>query len=203
MHRFFIEPRTLTEDRTVWVGNPDDIRFRYLVDSFREKIRKRQWKAIDLHIRVFVKVETWDGCNVLVEDLNTRTDYYVASAYLKAGLLEDTPIVVFADDATPWERLKPFGAVNPRRGTRRNDGATRHNGKAAIGSAPLGATEERRTRPSSLVNETGRSGDPVTVAGDCLIRPKQHEADCQGKDLDSQSPRLTGRLALGARVTRT
>jgi hypothetical protein len=202
MHRFFVEPRTLTEDRTVWVGNPDDTRFRHLVASFRDKIRNREWKVIDLSIRLYVKVETWDGQDVLVEHLDTRTDYYMASAYLRAGLLEKQPIMVFADDAIPWEGLRPFRAVNPRRRTRRKDGATGHNEGTAIGSLPARATEERRTEPSSPVNAIGRSGDPVIVAGDCLIRPKQHEAVLVGGKVkpSSQSPMLTVRLAPGARV---
>ena len=178
MHRFFIEPETLSQDRTVWIDCKDGIRWRHLVASFRDKIRTRNWKLIDLSIRLCVKVEALDGQAVLVEDLDTRSDYYVASAYLKAGLLERTPIVVFADDAIPWEHLKPFRAVNPPRRTRHKDGAAGHKGETAIGSASRsGTTEERHSGPSSLANETARSGDPDIVAGDCLIRPKQHEAD--------------------------
>lgn len=197
MHRFFIRPQTLTEDRTVWVGDPSDIRFHHLVASFRDKIRNREWKAIDLSIRLFVKVETWGGEDVLVEDLGTRTDYYMASAYLRAGLLEHTPIIVFADDAIPWERLRPFRAVNPLRRTRRKDGAAGHKEGTAIGSLPARAIEERRTEPSPLANEIGRSGDPVTVAGDCLIGPQLYEAILDGGRVKppSQSPTLTIRAS--------
>jgi len=127
MHRFFIEPETLTEDRTIWLQKADDPRFRHLVRSFRESIRNRNWKAIDLSIKLFVKVETWDNRNVLVENLETRTDYYLASAYLRAGLLEKIPIIVFADSSIPWERLREFRAVTPWRGYRFEDGAAKRN----------------------------------------------------------------------------
>ena len=131
---------------------------------------------------------------VLVEDLGSRTDYYLASAYLKAGLLEHTPIIVFADTSIPWELLRDFRAVNPRRSTRRKDGAGGHKGEAARGSAHESATKERRAAPTSLVNESGRSGDPETVAGDYLMRPQQYEVDCRGKDPDSQGSTLAVRL---------
>ena len=202
MHRFFVEPRTLSQDRSVWIDRKDDTRWRYLLDGFREKIRRHEWKAIDLHIRLSVKIEDDEDKPVLVEDLGSRSDYYLASAYLKAGLLEHTPIIVFADTTIPWESLRRFRAVNPPRRTRRKDGAAGHKGDPARGSSHESATEERHSGPSSLANETARSGDPDIVAGDCLIRPKQHEADCRGKDPDSRSSRLTGRLAPRARVTR-
>lgn len=194
MHRFFIEPRTLSQDRSVWIDRQDDTRWRYLLDGFREKIRCREWKAIDLHIRLSVKVETYEDKPILVEDLGSRSDYYLASAYLKAGLLEKTAIIVFADTSIPWESLRDFRAVNPRRSTRRKDGAGGHNGKTARGSAPARAIKERCAAPTSLANGSGRSGDPETVAGDYLMRPKQYEVDCRGKDPDSQGPTLTGRL---------
>lgn len=118
MHRFFIHPKSLTEDATIWLQKPGDARFRNLVSSYRELIRNRNWKIVDLSIKLFVKVETWDDRNVLVEDLETRTDYYLASAYLRAGLLEKTPIIVFANDKISWERLKPFRARGGNDGIR-------------------------------------------------------------------------------------
>ena len=181
MHRFFIEPQTLTEDRTVWVGTPDHIGFRHLVASFREKIRNREWKAIDLSIRLLVKVDTWDGHAVLVEDLGTRSDYYVASAYLRAGILENTAIIVFADSHIPWESLREFKAVNPPRSTRRKDGAGGHQGETA------------RTKANQPFRRTGK---PDILAGGCGSPPKEGTADCRGKDPSSQSSRLTGRLRL-------
>lgn len=193
MHRFFIEPRTLSQDRSVWLDRKDDTRWRYLLDGFREKIRRHEWKAIDLHIRLRVKVEDHEDKPILVEDLGSRTDYYLASAYLKAGLLEHTPIVVFADTTIPWESLRRFRAVNPPRRTRRKDGAAGHKGEAARGSAHESATKERRAAPTSLVNGSGRSGDPDIVAGGYRSPPKEGSVDCRGKDRDSQSTTLTGR----------
>ena len=198
MHRFFIEPRTLSQDRSVWIDRKDDIRWRYLVQGFREKIRRREWKAVDLHIRLCVKVETWDGTMVLVEHLDTRTDYYLASAYLRAGILEKTAIIVYAHNHISWESLRRFRAVNPRRGTRRKDGVTKHNGKTAIRSSPARATKERCAAPTSLVNGSGRSGDPDTVAGGYRSPPKEGSVDCRGKDPDSRGPTLTGRGPSGA-----
>jgi len=195
MHRFLIEPKALGYKSTVF-NHWGDLRWQALVQEFRTHIRYREWKDIDRRLRLFVKVENWHGQDVLLI-ANPPHDSFLIDAYVKAGFLEGQHIMAFADDTIPWERLKPFKAVNPRRGTRSKDGATRHNEGTASESLPARATEERHTRPSSLVNGTGRSGDPDTVAGDCLIRPKQHEADCRGKDPSSQSPTLTVRLAPG------
>lgn len=181
MHRFFIEPETLSQDRTVWIDRKGDIRWRYLIVSFREKIRNRNWKLIDLSVKLFVKVETWDNRNVLVEDLDTRNDYYLASAYLKAGLLERTPIMVFAKDAIPWESLREFRAVNSQCNTRNNGGAVGHNERTALGSSPEKAIEERVRSPSSLDNETSRTGKPDILAGGYRNRPQLGTVDLAGE----------------------
>jgi len=193
MHRFFIDPKTLgyqAETYNRW----DDPKWRALVDEFRWSIRLREWKEIDRRLRLVLRVEDWDGQDVLLI-ANPRTDDILVDAYIKAGFMENQAIIVFADSHIPWESLREFKAVNPRRGTRHNDGATRHNGKAAIRSSPEKAIKERCAAPTSLVNGSGRSGDPDTVAGDCLIRPKQHEAALDGGKVkpSSQSPTLTGR----------
>ena len=195
MHRFFIEPKSLSEDRSVWLGDRDDIRWRYLVKGFREQIRARQWKVIDLHVKLRVRVKVWEGCNVLVESLETKSDYYIASAYLKAGLLEDTPIIVYADDRIAWERLKEFRAVNSRRCNRHKGGAAGHNEETALGSARHGATEERRTAPSSLANGSGRTGKRDILAGGCRTPPQEGPAALDGGKVkpSSRSATLAGR----------
>lgn len=195
MHRFLIEPKALGYKATVF-NHWGDLRWRSLVQDFRLSIRYREWKDIDRRLRLYVKVESWEGQDVLLI-ANPPHDSFLVDAYVKAGFLEGQHIMVFADDSIPWSRLKPFRAVNPWRGTRSKDGATKQNEGTASVSSPARAIEERHTRPTSLVNETGRTGNPDNVAGDYLLRPKQQEVDCQGKDLDSQGAMLAVRLAPG------
>jgi len=108
MHRFFIEPKMLgyqAETYNRW----DDPKWCALVDEFRWSIRLREWKDIDRRLRLFVKVEEWDGDDVLLID-NDHRDMMLADAYVKAGFLEGQAIMVFARHNIPWQRLKPFRA---------------------------------------------------------------------------------------------
>lgn len=179
MHRFFIKPESLGYKPTVF-NHWDDPRWRALVREFRECIRYREWKDIDRRFRLLVKVENWEGKDVLLI-ANDKRDSDLVDAYLKSGFLEGQAIIVFADASIPWERLKPFKAVNPLRRDRHKGGATGLKGEAAIGSLPARATEERHTRPTSLVNGTGRSGEPVTFAGGYRTLPKVGSVDLLGE----------------------
>jgi len=175
MHRFFIEPQSLGYKSTVF-NHWHDLRWRALVREFRTRIQYREWKEIDRRFRLLVKVEDWDGKDVLLI-ANDKRDTDLVDAYIKAAFLEGQHIMAFADDTIPWERLKPFKAVNPRRGTRSKDGATRHNEGTASESLPVRATEVRRSGPSSLANETARTGKPVILAGGYRALPKVGSID--------------------------
>lgn len=205
MHRFFIRPETLGYQKDTF-NRWDDARWQALVADFRWSIRLREWKQIDRRLRLFVKVEEWDGGDVLLI-ANPSHDTVLVDAYVKAGFLEDRAIIVFADPHIPWQRLKPFRAV-VRSDTHRNSGAiaegerrTAHQPRGAHGPHDI---EERHSGPSSLANVTARSGDPDIVAGACPVRPKQHRAALDGGKVkpSSQSPTLTARLATVARVSR-
>jgi len=199
MHRFLIEAQTLSHDRSVWLQPEDSTAWRCLVTSFRQKIKARDWRLIDLSIRLVVTIDHDDGHAVLVEDLATRSDYYVASAYLRAALLEKSTMMVYASHTLPWSQLKQFMAARSQRQHRQRGGALGHDGKAASGTAHESAIEERRPGPWSLANPTRRNGKPDILAGDSLVQPKMHQGDCRGKDSTRQRIRLTGRSTTRSR----
>ena len=195
MHRFFVEPKSLSEDRSVWLmPRDDDIRWRIRVDSFRRHIKARQWKVIDLHLKLRVKVEVWEGKAVLIEDLENRSEYFLASAYLRAGLLENTPIIVFADGSIPWERLKPFRAANGCR-DRHKDGAPGPKRCVALVPVPERAIEVWRGEPWTLANRIARTGKRDILAGECRTPPQARPAALDGRKVkpSSQSAALAGR----------
>lgn len=200
MHRFLIEAQTLSHDRSVWLQPEDSTAWRYLVNSFRQKIRARQWRLIDLSIRLMVTIGHDDDQAVLVEDLATRSDYYVASAYLRAALLEGSTMMVYASDTLPWSQLRQFRAARGRRQHRQKGGALEHHCQAASGSAPASlAIEERQPGPWSLATRTRRTGRPVISAGDSLVQPQMHQGDCRDKVSSRQCLRLTGRSTARSR----
>lgn len=202
MHRFLIEAQTLSSDRSVWLRPPEDsTAWRYLVASFRQKIKARQWRLIDLSIRLVVTIDDHDdGQAVLVEDLATRSDYYVASAYLRAALLEGSTMMVYASDTLPWSQLRQFMAARGQRQHRQKGGALGHHGQAASASAPaMLAIEERQPEPRPLATRIRRTGRPDISAGDSLVQPQVHQGDCRDKVSSRQCLRLTGRSTARSR----
>jgi len=186
MHRLFIEPKTLgyqAETYNRW----DNPKWCALVDEFRWSIRLREWKEIDRRLILFVKVENWDGQDVLLI-ANPPTDDILVDAYVKAAFLEGQAIMVFAQDNIPWQRLKPFRAVL-RGHTHRNRGAVAEGERKMAHRPPI--EEGTRSLDSSQPNR--RSGDPETVAGGCLMRPKQYEAGLSAKEPSSLCPTLSVR----------
>jgi len=200
MHRFLIEAETLSHDRSVWYQPEDSTAWRYLVDSFRQRIKARQWGLIDLSIRLMVTIDHDGDQAVLVEDLATRSDYYIASAYLRAALLEGSTMMVYARDTLPWSQLRQFMAARGRRQHRQKGRALGHHCQAASASAPASlAIEERPPEPRSLGTRTRRTGRPDISAGDSLIQPKVHQSDCRDKVSSRQCLRLTGRSTIRSR----
>lgn len=201
MHRFLIEATTLSSDRSVWLQPEDSLAWRCLVTSFRQNIKARNWRLIDLSIKMMVTIDNDGGQAVLVEDLATRSDYYVASAYLRAALLEHSTMMVYASDRLPWSQLKEFRAARSQRQQRQKGGALGHNGQTvASGSLPATlAIEERLPEPRSLDNRNRRNGKPDILAGDSLVQPKMHQGDCRGKDSTRQCLKPTGRSTARSR----
>lgn len=198
MHRFMVETETLSKDRSVWIQPEDSTAWRYLVDSLRQSIKARQWRLVDMHIKFMVTIEYEDGQAMLVEDLATRSDYYVASAYLRAAILEGSTIMVHAEDTLPWSQLRQFAAKSRRQHCQKGR-ALEQDCKAASESAPAMATQVRRPEPRSVATRIRRTGRHDISAGDSLVQPKVHQGDCQGKDLTRQHLRLTGRSTARSR----
>jgi len=204
MHRFFIEPKTLGYQQETY-NRWNDRRWRSLVDEFRWSMRLREWKVIDRRFRLLVEVEEWDGQNVLLIANHPRDDVLV-DAYVKAGFMEGQAIIAFADASIPWQRLKPFRAVL-RGHTHRNRGAVAEGERKAAHQSPiprsgtnvLADSEQGESQVSSQPNR--RSGDPDTVAGGCLMRPKQYEAGLSAKEpsgLLSHAGRKAGERSPGS-----
>lgn len=199
MHRFMVETATLSKDRSVWIQPEDSTAWRYLVDSFRQSIKARQWRLVDMHIKFMVTIDHEGGQAMLVEDLATRSDYYVASAYLRAAILEGSTIMVHADDRLPWSQLRQFAAKSKRQHRQKGGALGHHSQKAASESAPAMATQEGHPEPRSVATRIRRTGRHDISAGDSLVQPKMHQGDCQGKDLTRQHLRLTGRSTARSR----
>lgn len=198
MHRFMVETETLSNDRSVWLQPQDSTAWRCLVDSFRQSIKARAWRLIDLNIRLMVTISHEDGQAVLIEDLASRSDYYVASAYLRAAILEGSTIMVHAEDTLPWSQLRQFAAKSRRQHCHKGR-ALGHDCKAASDSAPAMATQVRHPEPRSVATRIRRTGRHETSAGDSLVQPKVHQGDCRGKDSTRQHLRLTGRSTMSTR----